>query len=181
MAREVPAEEPTPERPDSGGGDGKLRPARSARRGVERGGPRREYSAGGVVLRRIDGTVHVLLIRDPYRNWGLPKGHVEDGEEEREAALREVREETGLLEIRLGPALGTIDWFFRLDGDLVHKFCRFFAMISRRGAAVPETDEGITECVWVPAREAPARITYDNAREVVQEAVRRLEEDELQV
>ena len=130
-------------------------------------------------MRRIDDTVHVLLIRDPYRNWGLPKGHVEDGEEAPEAALREVREETGLGELELGPALGTIDWYFRLDGRLVHKFCQFFAMVSERGSAVPQEDEGITECVWVPAPEAAARVTYDNARQIVREAVRRLRGEEL--
>lgn len=163
------------------GPDGDAPPP--ARRGIdgERPGPRREYSAGGVVMRRIGDRVCVLLIRDPYRNWGLPKGHVEDGEALPEAALREVREETGLRELELGPDLGTIDWFFRLDRRLVHKFCTFFAMTSARGTAVPEIEEGITECRWVPAREAPGRISYDNARGVVMEAVRRLEHDELPV
>ena len=55
-----------------------------------------EHSSGGVVARRVDGSVHLLLIRDPYGKWGLPKGHVENGESSFEAALREVREETGL-------------------------------------------------------------------------------------
>ena len=66
--------------------------------------------------------MHLLLIRDPYGKWGLPKGHVENGESSREAALREVREETGLTHLDPGPSLGSIDWYFRLKGDLVHKF-----------------------------------------------------------
>ena len=52
-----------------------------------------ERSAGGVVVRVLEGGPHFLLIRDPYRRWGLPKGHLEEGEANEAAALREVREE----------------------------------------------------------------------------------------
>ena len=62
-----------------------------------------ETSAGGVVLRTIDRVVHALVIRDPYKKWGLPKGHAEDGESPVETALREVHEETGLDDLTLGP------------------------------------------------------------------------------
>ena len=133
-------------------------------------GPRVERSAGGVVLRETDGALHVLVIRDPYRNWGLPKGHLEEGESLSEAALREVLEETGLDQVALGEELSTIDWYFRLDGVLIHKFCTFFLMRSPGGDAAPETDEGITACVWIPLDEVDERITYDNARSVVVEA-----------
>lgn len=129
------------------------------------------------MLRLIDGRTHALLIRDPYRNWGLPKGHLEAGEGPGEAALREVSEETGLTDLSLGEELETIDWFFKNDGKLVHKFCTFFSMVSRNGDPVPEEAEGITECIWVPLDQAEERITYDNAREVVAVA-RRLMEDE---
>lgn len=126
-----------------------------------------ERSAGGVVVRIIDGEPRVLVIRDPYQNWGLPKGHLETGEGSVEAAAREVREETGLADLTLGPELATIDWYFRSDGKLVHKFCAFYLMASGSGAPVPEADEGITECVWMTLDEAAARISYDNARDVV--------------
>jgi 8-oxo-dGTP pyrophosphatase MutT (NUDIX family) len=128
---------------------------------------RREQSAGGVVIRAIAGDVHVLLIRDPYGKWGLPKGHLEGGESSRDAALREVREETGLAELTLGPELGTIDWYFRFEGALIHKYCDYFLMVSHDGEARPEVDEGITECVWLPVEEAVTTVAYDNARQVV--------------
>ncbi len=90
--------------------DGSL-PLKSARSGLDEGArTREEWSAGGVVLRRIRGRLHVLLIKDPYGNWGLPKGHLEGAEKAQEAGLREVGEETGLGDLELGPKLRTIDW-----------------------------------------------------------------------
>ena len=137
---------------------------------AERGRARIEGSAGGVVVREIDGVPHVLLIRDPYQNWGLPKGHVESGEGSGDAALREVAEETGLGDLALGPELATIDWYFRARDKLVHKFCAFYLMTSVEGDPVPEEGEGISECVWLTLPEAEKRISYDNAREVVRVA-----------
>lgn len=133
--------------------------------------PRVERSAGGVVLRRIRGELHVLLIKDPYRNWGLPKGHVEPGEDDMGAALREVEEETGLSALIPGPELKTIDWVFRSGGKKVHKYCCFFLMASPEGKPVPETSEGITDCRWVALHSAVEQISYDNARQVLVAAV----------
>jgi len=138
-----------------------------------------EHSSGGVVARRVDGSVHLLLIRDPYGKWGLPKGHVENGESSCEAALREVREETGLTHLDVGPSLGTIDWYFRLKGDLVHKFCDYFLIASPDGDTSPEVSEGITECLWLPVEEAIETVAYDNAREVVVRAAEVLNSGEV--
>ena len=126
-----------------------------------------ERSAGGVVVRVLGGEPHILVIRDPYQNWGLPKGHLENGERSGEAAVREVREETGLEDLVLGQELASIDWYFRAGGKLIHKFCAFYLMTSEHGDPKPEEAEGITECVWLPLPEAAARISSDNARDVV--------------
>ncbi|HSU93902.1 MAG TPA: NUDIX hydrolase [Gemmatimonadaceae bacterium] len=130
----------------------------------------REVSAGGVVYRVDGGRPLFLLIRDSYRNWGFPKGHLEKGELPEAAALREVSEETGLADLVLRGELATIDWHFRFRGKLIHKICHFFLMESENADTSPQREEGITACKWVPIDEALALISYANAREVLQRA-----------
>lgn len=131
-----------------------------------------ETSAGGVVYRRASVDAFFLLIRDPYENWGLPKGHVERGETPEQAALREVGEETGIERLELRAPLGTIDWFFREGPDLIHKYCHFFLMETDAEATRPQLEEGISECIWLPLPEALQTLTYDNARSVLDAAGR---------
>jgi 8-oxo-dGTP pyrophosphatase MutT (NUDIX family) len=148
---------------------------RRSHRGRRSRRARVETSSGGVVFRRRGDDLELLLIRDPYDNWGLPKGHIEGGETPEEAALREVEEETGLRELVPVAQLPTIDWYFRDRGRLVHKFCHFFLLEAVRGEAVPQLDEGITECIWCPPARALETVSYDNARDVMQAAADLLE------
>jgi 8-oxo-dGTP pyrophosphatase MutT (NUDIX family) len=136
-----------------------------------------ETSAGGVIYRWHGSTPHVLLIRDSYRNWGFPKGHLEEGETPDAAALREVEAETGLAHLVLGPRLQTIDWFFRARGRLIHKYCHFYLIESPSGQTSPQREEGITACRWLPLAEAIRAISYDNAREVLRRAAEALERE----
>jgi 8-oxo-dGTP pyrophosphatase MutT (NUDIX family) len=155
------------------------RASRGARRGRDARRARVETSSGGVVFRRSSPGFEFLLIRDPYENWGLPKGHIEGGETPEAAALREVEEETGLAELHVVAQLPTIDWYFRDRGKLVHKFCHFFLLECVGGEAVPQLDEGITECIWRSSSSALDTVSYANAREVMAAAAEwlRLEED----
>lgn len=132
--------------------------------------PRLETSSGGVVYRVREGAIQFLLIRDPYGNWGLPKGHLEAGETPVDAAVREVAEETGLSDLEVIAQLPTIDWFFKDHGRLVHKFCHFFLLECASGDATPQLEEGISECAWKTVEDALAQVTYANAREVLRSA-----------
>jgi 8-oxo-dGTP pyrophosphatase MutT (NUDIX family) len=130
----------------------------------------RETSAGGVVYRLEAGAPLYLLIRDSYSNWGFPKGHVESGEGADEAALREVREETGLAELALRGTIDTIDWYFRFRGRLIHKVCHFYLMQTAQADTLPQRAEGITACQWVGYDAATSVISYANARHVLRRA-----------
>jgi ADP-ribose pyrophosphatase YjhB (NUDIX family) len=152
---------------------GKPRRRRSDRRS------RIETSSGGVVFRRADCELIFLLIRDPYGNWGLPKGHLEGGETPIEAAVREVAEETGLAELDVIDQLPTIDWYFKDGQAIVHKFCHFFLMECPAGEARPQGEEGITECIWLPLDGALGTLSYENAREVLRAAGHKLRSEPL--
>lgn len=139
------------------------------------GGAREEVSAGGIVFRydcADDGARRpmFLLIRDSYRNWGFPKGHLEAGEGPECAAVREVAEETGLDRLVVYGAIATIDWYFRFRGRLVHKVCHFFLMRTECAVTCPQREEGITACRWAPFEEAVTLVSYANARLVLQRA-----------
>src|SRR5690625_7463091 len=117
------------------------RGGKGSKRGGRRSETRRatiETSAGGVVFRRVEDGVNFLLIRDPYENWGLPKGHLEGEETPLEAALRAVEEETGLTGLEARGDLPTIDWDFRDHGVLIHNYCHFYLNESKRGEPVRE-------------------------------------------
>ena len=130
----------------------------------------RETSAGGVVYRLEAGTPLFLLIRDSYANWGFPKGHVERGEQASDAAVREVREETGLTSLVLHGLIDTIDWYFRFRGRLIHKSCHFYLMETSESRTAPQRAEGITACQWIEYGPAHESLSYANAREVLRRA-----------
>ena len=139
--------------------------------------PREEVSAGGIVFRRSDDGVRFLLIRDSYRNWGFPKGHLEAEESPDEAATREVREETGLTRLTLVAPVDVIDWHFRFRGRVVHKVCHFYLIEAAGGHPRPLRKEGITACRWFDFEKASLLVSYENARTVLARARAMLEGD----
>ena len=134
-----------------------------------------ERSAGGVVYRMNGGRALYLLIRDSYKNWGFPKGHLEIDEPPELAALREVKEETGLDDLALRGEIETIDWYFRFRGRLIHKVCHFYLMESAAAATSPQREEGITACRWATMSDAMQAISYANARAVLERAASMVE------
>lgn len=130
-----------------------------------------EVSAGGIVFRQEPGQpARFLLIRDSYRNWGFPKGHLEEGETPAQAAVRETSEETGLDGLVLHGPIRLIDWHFRFRGRRIHKYCHFFLLESPEGEPSPQADEGISDCRWCSHDQALDLLSYDNARGVLKRA-----------
>lgn len=137
-----------------------------------------ERSAGGVLVRAGARGPEILVIRDRYGHWGLPKGHIEEGEEALAAALRECAEETGIEGLTAGPHIGRIEWRFRRGGRPIEKTCDFYLFSAPRDAEPrPLAAEGISQAVWLPAAEAVERIDYENTREVARRAAEMLREN----
>ena len=137
---------------------------------------RSEVSAGGVVYRRSDDGVEVVLAARRTRRgdlaWGLPKGLVEPDETPEEAAVREVREETGL-EAEVEASLGDIRYFYVWEGVRVRKAVHFFLMRAT-GGDVSLHDHEMEDVQWFPLSVALRRAKYKGEREVLQRAAERL-------
>src|SRR6476620_3097352 len=119
---------------------------------------RREFSAGGVLVRRLRGRWMVAAIRPggrPAGLWALPKGGVDEGESPEEAALREVAEETGARGRSLGK-LGDVRYVYTWDGERIFKVVSFFLVRysgGRLGELPAEFRHEVAEVRWVPLEE----------------------------
>jgi 8-oxo-dGTP pyrophosphatase MutT (NUDIX family) len=113
-------------------------------------------AAGGAVWRRAgDGQLEVVLIHRPrYDDWSLPKGKVDPGETDEQAALREVREEASI-DARIGAELATTTY---VDRSGKQKRVRYWAMTVAAGH--PAGDNEVDEALWVPLDEARNRLSY---------------------
>src|SRR5262245_55595667 len=121
--------------------------------------------AGAIVFRVDDGAVHLLLVRskkDP-RIWVFPKGHIDPGESPAETALRETEEEAGVTGELVGPTGRTLSFQSGLEWVEVEYF--LIRLIAER--ASPEGRQK----AWVTPEEAIARLSFDNARDLVRAAL----------
>ena len=128
----------------------------------------REFSACGVVLRRMRGRPFVAVVRVRNEILALPKGHPDPGESAADAARREVREETGV-EAELLEKLGDIRYWYARRGERVMKIVSFFLFRYRSGS-VADHDHEVEEALWIPLEEAPTRLAYKSEREIAETA-----------
>jgi 8-oxo-dGTP pyrophosphatase MutT (NUDIX family) len=135
--------------------------------GAARRKTRNEHSSGGVVIAIRDGVPHVALIATRNKTrWGLPKGAVIEGETSEAAALREVREETGI-EARIVRPLDTIEYFFRAGDTLIQKRVDFYLMDYVAGDLEPQLSE-VDDVQWVELTSSLQRASFDSERKLLE-------------
>jgi 8-oxo-dGTP pyrophosphatase MutT (NUDIX family) len=137
---------------------------------------RREFSAGGVLVRRLRGQWVLAAIRPAGREppvWALPKGLIDQGEKPEQAAVREVAEETGV-EARLVTKLGDIRYVYMWADERVFKVVSFYLLryrSGRLGEIAPEQQVEVAEARWFPLEEGPRLLAYKGEREMAEKAL----------
>ena len=142
---------------------------------------RREFSAGGVTVRKLSGRWMVAAIRPGGKKpgtWALPKGAVDPGEDPAVTAVREVAEETGV-RVRLDRKLGDIRYVYRQSweggsGERVFKVVSFYLLRysgGRLGEIAPEFEHEVAEVRWLPLEEAPRLLAYKGERQMAAKAI----------
>jgi 8-oxo-dGTP pyrophosphatase MutT (NUDIX family) len=136
----------------------------------------REFSAGGVLVRTIQGQAMLAAIRPQGKAegvWALPKGNIDAGESPAETAVREVREETGV-EGRLVEKLGDVRYVYtRRGGERIFKVVSFFLLRAGRGR-IGAIDDAmrveVAEARWLPLEEAGRLLSYGGERQMAVKA-----------
>lgn len=129
---------------------------------------REEISAGGVVFKKTAGNLNFLLLKDQNGNWTFPKGLIEPDEDEKEAAKREVGEETGITQINFFKELKPVQYWYRWESDLIKKTVRYFIFESQgEEKPNPQAEEGISEVRWFLPEEAWKIVGYRKTNEKI--------------
>jgi 8-oxo-dGTP pyrophosphatase MutT (NUDIX family) len=168
-------------------GAGKATTKRGARDGAKRGDAKgttklpqrrakipttREVSAGGVVYRETDDGIEVVLASRRTRRgqlaWGLAKGGIEEGETKEDAAIREVREETGMT-AEIEADLGDTKYMYVWDDIRIRKTVHFFLM-RHTGGNADDRDDEMEEIRWFPMERAIKRAAYRGERDMLVKA-----------
>ncbi len=119
-----------------------------------------EVSAGGLIVTRVRGVWWLLLMKDRGGNWTFPKGKIETGENHITTALREIEEEVGMKGLIYRATLApSMYWYFR-KGSIKKTVHYFVFEAAKKVAPTVQTEEGISEAMWVPFTKAVTRIGY---------------------
>lgn len=127
---------------------------------------KREFSAGGIVFKD-----RKVLIRQSSGNlnWSFPKGHLDEGETSKEAAIREVKEETGI-EAEIINKVGVSKYIYTLEGEKIFKIVTFFLM-KFIGGDLKDHDFETSEVGWFETDEALKKLSYSSDKSLLKKGL----------
>lgn len=129
----------------------------------------KEATAGGVVWRRNpkNNQIEILLHKDPKERWTIPKGHIEPGETARETAEREIREETGLREMRVMNWLGKINFQYRRQNSLILMTTQIYLVQALGDTDKLQKEDFMKSIGWLEANDALDKIEYEDIGKLI--------------
>jgi 8-oxo-dGTP pyrophosphatase MutT (NUDIX family) len=159
------------------------------RRFVPGGRPRRptiqevvhETTAGGVIFRRDKTTnkLEILLIQDAKDRWTIPKGHVEPNEEPKQTAEREIREETGLQEMKVFNWLGKVSFRYRRGQTLVLMTMHIYLVQALGDTNKLNPEDWLNDIQWFPSGVAIDKIAYDDIGKLILVGMKKIRDAKL--
>ncbi len=137
-----------------------------------------ETTSGGIIFRRDKETkkLEILLIQDAKNRWTIPKGHVEEGEQPKDTAKREIQEETGLQEMNVMSWLGKVNFRYRRTHTLVLMTMHIYLVEGLGDTNKLNPEDWLTDIKWIPATDAIDKIAYDDIGKLILIGMKKIRE-----
>lgn len=139
----------------------------------------REPTAGGIVFRRGENGVEILLIQDAKDRWTIPKGHIEEGETAQQTARREIGEEAGLSQVDILGWLGKIHFRYRRIDKLVLMTTQIYLVRARGDTNDIQKEEWMNGIKWFSFQDALDAIEYEDIGKLMLLAMKRIRQEKL--
>lgn len=141
----------------------------------------RETTSGGIIFRRNkkDNSLEILLIQDAKNRWTIPKGHVEEGEEPKQTAEREIQEETGLQKMKVMNWLGKVNFRYRRGHTLVLMTMHIYLVQGLGDTDKLSGEDWLSDIKWLPAQEAIDKIAYEDIGKLILLGMKKIREARL--